>query len=331
VAVQYHQQWCVVESTVRPNCAANLGIWSQFASTTAHRKINSFYMPVSLASVSDSVSEATTKDLTCGLVMPISTIDGCTGEHWAEVKSILIEAVDSLTEPCFKTRMVSEADETGVIQKRIVQNVYTSDIIVCDVSGKNPNVMFELGMRLAFDKPVVIVKDDKTDYSFDTGIISRIVEFKTALSKKVANTYLASSAPDSSPFLKNFGRFHVATLQQTEVSPDRLVLEAIDDMRREVHMLRRRFDMSPRKYRPDPAAYDDAWIGRVISFVQQILVATPSPTPYSLIGDAVFERLARENCDPSGRVSEGEFSEMLNRILRMQLDGDVRADRVGLS
>jgi hypothetical protein len=66
------------------------------------------------------------------------------------------------------------ADDIGVIQKRIVQNLYSSDVIVCDVSGKNPNVMFELGMRLAFDKPTLIVKDDKTDYSFDTGIIEHV-------------------------------------------------------------------------------------------------------------------------------------------------------------
>jgi hypothetical protein len=34
--------------------------------------------------------------------------------------------------------------------------------------------MFELGMRLAFDKPTVIIKDDKTDYMFDTGIIEHV-------------------------------------------------------------------------------------------------------------------------------------------------------------
>ena len=112
---------------------------------------------------------------TCGLVMPISAIDGATADHWAEVKAIITEAVEAIDEVKFTVRLVSDADEIGVIQKRIVQNIYTSDIIACDVSGKNPNVMFELGMRLAFDKATVIVKDDKTDYSFDTGIIEHVV------------------------------------------------------------------------------------------------------------------------------------------------------------
>jgi hypothetical protein len=143
--------------------------------------------------------------LTCGLVMPISTVDGCPAEHWSDVKAIITESIEGIADPKFTVKLVSDADDVGVIQKRIVQNVYSSDVVVCDVSGKNPNVMFELGMRLAFDKPTVIVKDDKTDYSFDTGIIehvgyprnlrfNRMVTFKSLLAEKVVGTYNAAKA-----------------------------------------------------------------------------------------------------------------------------------------
>ncbi|HXU93859.1 MAG TPA: hypothetical protein VFP33_09410, partial [Gallionella sp.] len=163
--------------------------------------------------------------LTCGLIMPISSIDGCSSEHWVEVKSIITEAIEGISAPRFSVKLVSDADDVGVIQKRIVQNIYSSDIVICDVSGKNPNVMFELGMRLAFDKPTVIVKDDKTDYSFDTSVIehvpyprdlrfSRIVSFKTLLAEKILATHKAATTdPNHSTFLKNFGKFHVADLK----------------------------------------------------------------------------------------------------------------------
>jgi len=60
--------------------------------------------------------------------------------------------------------------------------------------------MFELGLRLAFDKPTVIIKDDKTEYSFDTGVIehvpyprdlrfAKVMEFKKRLTEKISNTY----------------------------------------------------------------------------------------------------------------------------------------------
>jgi hypothetical protein len=140
------------------------------------------------------------EEVSCGLVMPISSIDGCSAEHWAEVKEIITDAIESITEFQFSVKLVSDADDSGVIHKRIVQNIYSSDIIVCDVSARNPNVMLELGMRLAFDKATIIVKDDKTEYTFDTGIIehvpyprdlhyAKIVDFKKTLSAKVLATY----------------------------------------------------------------------------------------------------------------------------------------------
>jgi len=190
------------------------------------------------------------EEIKCGIIMPISPIDGCTTEHWAEVKNIFIEATSSISEYKFNTLIVSEADDIGIIQKRIVQNVYNSDIIICDVSGKNPNVMFELGMRLAFDKPTVIVKDDQTGYSFDTGIIEhleyprdlrffKIVEFKKKLNQRlIATIQEASKNIEYSTFLKSFGQFKVSTLSEHEVSSDTAILQSIEDLRHEVYRLR---------------------------------------------------------------------------------------------
>lgn len=189
--------------------------------------------------------------LQCGIVMPISAIDGCAADHWAEVKSIIVDAIDQIEKPKFKARLVSDADDVGVIQKRIVQGVYGSDVIVCDVSCKNPNVMFELGMRLAFDKPTVIIKDDKTDYTFDTGVIEhltyprdlrfqRVLDFKQLLAQKVLATYLASQKdPEHSTFLKNFGTFKVAKLEESEASGSQVILDVLDELQREVRILRR--------------------------------------------------------------------------------------------
>lgn len=107
----------------------------------------------------------------CGVVMPISAIDGLSEAHWADVLGMISEAASKAG---FIANLVSNADDVGVIQKRIIQNLYDNAIVVCDVSGKNPNVMFELGMRLAFNKPTIIVKDDKTSYSFDTSPIEHV-------------------------------------------------------------------------------------------------------------------------------------------------------------
>lgn len=107
----------------------------------------------------------------CGIIMPISAIDGCHESHWLEVLAILKEVINTAG---LKGDVVSYADEVGIIQKRIINNLYSNPIVICDVSGKNPNVMFEFGMRLAFDKPTIIIKDDCTSYSFDTSPIEHL-------------------------------------------------------------------------------------------------------------------------------------------------------------
>jgi hypothetical protein len=190
------------------------------------------------------------KPLQCGLVMPISAMDGCPAEHWAEVKSIVTDAIEGVKSPQFVVRLVSEADDVGVIQKRIVQNLYDADLVVCDVSGKNANVMFELGMRLAFDKATVIIKDDKTDYSFDTSVIehlayprdlrfSRVNSFKAALADKVVATYRAAvDDPAHSTFLKSFGKFQVATLTHNAVPAEQFMLDALKEIQSELVRMR---------------------------------------------------------------------------------------------
>lgn len=176
----------------------------------------------------------------CGVVMPISTIDGCDESHWADVLEILTEAIE---DSGFDANLVSNADDVGIIHKRIIQNLYDNPIVVCDVSGKNPNVMFELGLRLAFDKPTVIVKDDRTTYSFDTSAIehleypsdlrfSRVVEFKQKLAEKIKATHTrATSDPTYTTFLKHFGEFTVAKLDKKEVSSQEFILEELRMMR----------------------------------------------------------------------------------------------------
>jgi hypothetical protein len=183
---------------------------------------------------------------TCGLVMPISAIDGMPESHWNAVFKIISDVIKRAG---FVPNLVSDADDIGIIQKRIIQNLYDNPIVVCDVSGKNPNVMFELGMRLAFDKPTIIVKDDKTSYSFDMAPIEhvsyprdlqyeKIVEFKDKLADKIKGTHSkASSDANYTTFLKNFGEFTVAKLDKKEVTGHEFILEELRSIRASIQRL----------------------------------------------------------------------------------------------
>ncbi len=184
----------------------------------------------------------------CGIVMPISALEGCSEGHWSDVLEIITEAVEDAG---FEGNLVSNADDVGIIQKRIIQNLYENPIVVCDVSGKNPNVMFELGMRLAFDKPTIIIKDDKTSYSFDTSPIehieyprdlrfSRIVDFKLKLAEKIKATFEKSTNDTSyTTFLKHFGEFKVAKIDKKEVSGQEFIIDELKSIKMGMRRLER--------------------------------------------------------------------------------------------
>lgn len=49
----------------------------------------------------------------------------------------------------------------------IIKKIVESDMAICDISTRNANVLYELGIRHAYDKPVLLVKDEKTESIFD--------------------------------------------------------------------------------------------------------------------------------------------------------------------
>ena len=185
--------------------------------------------------------------------MPLSPIDGLPATHWNEVFALISASVASIKDLSFTVKMVSDSDDVGVIHHRIVSNLYQNDIVVCDVSAKNPNVMFELGMRLAFDKPVVIIKDNATDYAFDTGVIehipyprdlrfSQMVDFQAKLAHKVEQTYrnAKQGGPDYKSFLSHFGTFAPATVESKLATRDDVLGLQIEELRSDIRVITRR-------------------------------------------------------------------------------------------
>lgn len=186
--------------------------------------------------------------MTCGIIMPIAPHPDYSSDHWKDVLNILTEAVN---ETEFEPKLVSDDVAIGLIHDRIVTNIYNNEIVICDVSSKNPNVMFELGLRLAFDKPTIIVKDESTGYSFDTGVIehipypsslrfSQIVKFKEELIRRINATYKkAKTEPNYSPFLKSFGKTIVpASLQETEIPEGKYILSQLENLNKEMQIMR---------------------------------------------------------------------------------------------
>jgi hypothetical protein len=161
---------------------------------------------------SKASASADTKPI-CGLIMPISAMPPLyDAAHWADVRSILDEAI---VEAGMRPQMVSESFESDVIQQRIIANIFNNPVVVCDVSGLNPNVMFELGLRLSSKKATIIITDSVESLPFDTKIIEHIGyprnlriletrEFISSLKDRIQHAYSRIDSGKYRPFLDNF-------------------------------------------------------------------------------------------------------------------------------
>lgn len=115
--------------------------------------------------IKEDEKEGTVKGKKCFVIMPIADMHGYESNHFTRVyKHLLKPALNSIG---FHVERADDTQESDYIVIGIVQKIIDADLVLCDLSGRNPNVMYELGIRHAFDKPVVLIKDKVTEKVFD--------------------------------------------------------------------------------------------------------------------------------------------------------------------
>ncbi len=101
----------------------------------------------------------------CFVVMPISDVPPYETGHFKRVYDYLFKP--ACTEAGFEPFRADDEMKTNHIIIDILKRVIESDMVLCDISSRNPNVFYELGIRQAFNLPVTIVRDNKTPRVFD--------------------------------------------------------------------------------------------------------------------------------------------------------------------
>ena len=81
---------------------------------------------------------------------------------------ILNEVIRPALEP--KGYRVERADHDkspGVVTEAFIAKIFNADLVVADLTGLNPNVMYELAVRHASGKPVIQILEDGHELPFD--------------------------------------------------------------------------------------------------------------------------------------------------------------------
>jgi nucleoside 2-deoxyribosyltransferase len=112
------------------------------------------------------------------------------------------EVLRSIITPAAKASQftVKTANRQGsdLIQSTIVNDLMEADLVIADLTEHNPNVLFELGMRLAEDKPVVLIKAEGTGPLFDVDNMLRVFAYNPNLWQ----TTVEKDMPDLRDFIK---------------------------------------------------------------------------------------------------------------------------------
>lgn len=107
------------------------------------------------------------KNNRCFVIMPFSSPQGYEDGHFKRIyEQIIKPAVENAG---FKPERVDENVLSTDIVTKIFQGLTECDMAICDLSSRNPNVLYELGIRQAYNMPVLLIKDEKTKDIFDVG------------------------------------------------------------------------------------------------------------------------------------------------------------------
>lgn len=119
-----------------------------------------------------NTTEETQQPKRCFVMMPFSDPEGYSPGHFRKVyEQIIKPAVENAGYEAYR---VDENGVSDLITTKIFKAILDCDMAICDLSSRNPNVLYELGIRHAFDKPVVLINDDKTERIFDIQGISTV-------------------------------------------------------------------------------------------------------------------------------------------------------------
>jgi hypothetical protein len=105
------------------------------------------------------------------------------------------EVLNSLIAPACNSAdfgvATARSQGSDLIHHRIIKQLLEADLVIADLTDHNPNVLFELGIRLALDqKPVCLIRAKGTEPVFDVDNLMRVLDYspelwKTTLDKDV--------------------------------------------------------------------------------------------------------------------------------------------------
>ena len=106
---------------------------------------------------------------TCFVVSPIGETDS---EIRSNADKLFKYIISPVCESCgFEPVRVDQINDSDSITQTIIDKLLSSELVIADILGHNPNVFFEMGYRKCTDKPIIHLKKKGETIPFDVNTV----------------------------------------------------------------------------------------------------------------------------------------------------------------
>jgi hypothetical protein len=171
----------------------------------------------------------------CFFITPI-------GEHGSATRRATEGLLKSVIRPTlegigFNVVAAHEINESGSITRQVIERLLADDLVVANLTGLNPNVMYELAVRHAARLPVVIIAERGTDLPFDiqdervvffTDDMQGVEDLRPALEASAQAS--VEDAPADNPIYRAT-QTKVIKESMAEGDPNKFIVEQLSEIR----------------------------------------------------------------------------------------------------
>ncbi|ETB71211.1 hypothetical protein A943_10825 [Bacillus sp. CPSM8] len=139
----------------------------------------------------------------------------------------------------FETNVAHRMTDGGSITNQLINSILEDDLVIANLTGLNPNVMYEVAVRHAVRKPIVHVCENGTKLPFDLGAertifftndMKGVIEVK-GIFKKYVESALKEKDPDN-PIYRASSESMILQHVKDENPDQFIVLKRINDIER---------------------------------------------------------------------------------------------------
>ena len=127
----------------------------------------------------DAEEPSSDGDEKCFVIAPI---DSPGSDARKRTNGILNEAIRPVVEEeyGYKVTASHEIAETGSIPQQVITRLLSAEIVVADLTERNPNVMYELAVRHATGLPIIPIDNEDGSLPFDVAT-ERTIPYENAI------------------------------------------------------------------------------------------------------------------------------------------------------